>query len=440
MNGESIEYLGGYTKSNNNILVQCNYCGKIYTRKANSTINSNHGCKYCGGAKSLNLLPTDTICKRVNNITNGTVEFIGKYKGLTEIGDFHCKLCGEYWSEPVINLLSRGTHNCIVKERVKEPKEGTKRREEKYIKRIERINEGRITYIGGFTTIKHSIVTYKCNLCGKIQTISAYRLLHNNLHCRFCKNGRMSKQLSHPLDRMLKELDAVHHGNITYVSGYKNKITECKFRCSICGHIWDAKPTMLIAKRYGCPKCKEINSITPLAVMKNNLYDAHLGRITYVSGYSKMDSMATFKCEDCGSIFDATPKGLIHRKQGCRICSQSNGEKYVMSWLEDNIGRESFDIQKRFKGLKGVGGGNLSYDFYIPSLNLCIEYQGEQHYRPVKFYSGQDSKKNFKKQQEHDRRKRQYCIDNDIKLLEIKYTEFGNINNILKENILFTNN
>ncbi len=85
--------------------------------------------------------------------------------------------------------------------------------------------------------------------------------------------------------------------------------------------------------------------------------------------------------------------------------------------------------QKTFERLIGLGGGLLSYDFYLPNYNMLIEYQGEQHEHYVKGFHS--SKKIFEKQQEHDRRKRVYAKNNTINLLEIWYWDFDNIYNIL---------
>ena len=72
----------------------------------------------------------------------------------------------------------------------------------------------------------------------------------------------------------------------------------------------------------------------------------------------------------------------------------------------------------------------LSYDFYIPSANLLIEFNGEQHYYPIDYYGGEEA---FKLQKKHDKMKKQYAKNNNIDLLIISYLEFKNINTILEE-------
>ena len=89
--------------------------------------------------------------------------------------------------------------------------------------------------------------------------------------------------------------------------------------------------------------------------------------------------------------------------------------------------------QKEFDGLLGINDGLLSYDFYLSDYNLLIEYQGEQHEKYCKAFH--KSKKDFEKQIEHDRRKKEYAQIHNIKLLEIWYFDYNNIEKILYKTI-----
>jgi hypothetical protein len=58
--------------------------------------------------------------------------------------------------------------------------------------------------------------------------------------------------------------------------------------------------------------------------------------------------------------------------------------------------------------------GKQHYDIWIPKIKTAIEYQGEQHYKPIEFFGGED---NYKNQLERDRRKLQIGIENGIDLI-----------------------
>lgn len=62
----------------------------------------------------------------------------------------------------------------------------------------------------------------------------------------------------------------------------------------------------------------------------------------------------------------------------------------------------------------------LPFDFYLPDYNLCIEFNGIQHYRAVEYFGGV---KKFKAQQKNDKIKKKYCDDNNISLIIIRYNE-----------------
>ena len=72
----------------------------------------------------------------------------------------------------------------------------------------------------------------------------------------------------------------------------------------------------------------------------------------------------------------------------------------------------------------------LPFDFYIPHKDICIEYDGEQHYKPIEYFGGV---KKFKRLKRNDNIKNKYCKENNIKLIRIKYSQYKNIDKILKK-------
>lgn len=137
------------------------------------------------------------------------------------------------------------------------------------------------------------------------------------------------------------------------------------------------------------------------------------------------DGRVLWKCRcDCGNEKIALGKtlraGLI-KSCGC-LCSL--GEQKVNQLLSHL--HISFETQKSFVDLVSKLGHPLFFDFYLPDYNVLIEYQGEQHYT----YSGRgwNTYEHFLKLQERDELKRQYCKQNNLKLIEIPYTDFQKLN------------
>lgn len=64
--------------------------------------------------------------------------------------------------------------------------------------------------------------------------------------------------------------------------------------------------------------------------------------------------------------------------------------------------------------------GKQSYDIYIPSKKIAIEYQGEQHFKPVDYFGGKDS---YKRQHKLDKEKKIKSKEHGITLLYFTYNK-----------------
>lgn len=104
--------------------------------------------------------------------------------------------------------------------------------------------------------------------------------------------------------------------------------------------------------------------------------------------------------------------------------------------LEQLFINNSIQYKKQVSFPDLIGDNNLlRFDFEIVYNNVfyIIEYQGEQHYHSIKAFGGE---KAFIKQKRYDDKKRNYCKDNNIKLIEIPYWDKEKINlKYLKEKL-----
>ena len=64
--------------------------------------------------------------------------------------------------------------------------------------------------------------------------------------------------------------------------------------------------------------------------------------------------------------------------------------------------------------------GQLSYDVFVCGKNIAFEYQGEQHFKPIEYFGGED---NFEKQKERDRIKWELSKENNVSLIYVNYWE-----------------
>lgn len=92
----------------------------------------------------------------------------------------------------------------------------------------------------------------------------------------------------------------------------------------------------------------------------------------------------------------------------------------LIKFLLNNLNIKTQYLVKNFDNTLNK---NYKIDFYIPDIKLAIEYNGEQHYKPIKFgstMSDEDAKLKFKNQQFRDNKVREICKNNNIELIEIK--------------------
>lgn len=73
---------------------------------------------------------------------------------------------------------------------------------------------------------------------------------------------------------------------------------------------------------------------------------------------------------------------------------------------------------------------NLFFDFFIPEINCCIEYDGIKHFKPIDRFGGIEE---FEKVKIKDKIKDEYCRKNNIHLIRINYLD--NIEEKLKSSI-----
>jgi hypothetical protein len=149
---------------------------------------------------------------------------------------------------------------------------------------------------------------------------------------------------------------------------------------------------------------------------------------------SGSDKKVKWKCKKCNYIWKASISSRAGKgKNGCPKCNSSKGEINICQILDKyNI---NYNKEKTFDGC--VDKRKLKFDFYLLEYNLCIEYQGLQHYpekyKKSKFYSystihNEESLKNLQKR---DQIKRDFCLKENIKLIEIPYWDKNRIEEIL---------
>ena len=198
------------------------------------------------------------------------------------------------------------------------------------------------------------------------------------------------------------------------VEDYINTKTKIKHKCSK-GHLYEQTPSKHLSGQ-GCPICAFKNKGNKQRKTSKAYYNEckKRGLDLPIESYVNNKTRIKHKCPK-GHIYYQAPDMHLNKNQGCPICNESHGERYIMNYLDEhNI---KYIPQKKFHDLKDKT--YLSYDFYLPNYNMLIEYQGQQHYSSVNYFGGEEK---FNTQQLHDKLKREYAKNNGYKLLELHYS------------------
>lgn len=260
----------------------------------------------------------------------------------------------------------------------------------------------------------------KCNKCGKIYEINQATHFLDKAKKKICFNcfpREDTVEVGHKVKYLFDNNDKIQLLN-KYI-----KITDnLEIKCLKCGQIFKRMPRVFL-KSQKCPYCETFSTFKTEEVFKQQLKEQLHDEYELIGEYKGTNATTLFRHVDCGFIFKNTPHNILQRTP-CPRCKKFNskGEIRIRKYLDNkNI---KYEQQKRYSQLSNL----LSFDFFIIEKKILIEFQGEQHFHPIKHFGGE---KKYLKQVENDNIKRNFCKENNLILLEIKYTDYENIESIL---------
>ena len=279
---------------------------------------------------------------------------------------------------------------------------------EKFILRAKEIHKNKYDY---------SLVEYKgygkkikiiCEKHGEFEQLPEKHISRK----QGCPNCSIRKKLTN--NDFINKAMNVHNNKYDYsLCEYINAKSKIKILCKEHG-MFEQIASSHINQKTGCPICSNKHRYTNeefinlAKKLHNNKYC--YSSINYINNYTKINII----CYKHG-IFRQTPSNHLSGK-GCELCNTSKNENLISLFLESKSIK--FFRQHRFNDCKLKR--KLPFDFYLPEHNICIEFQGRQHYEKIDFFGGTEG---FKKQIERDKIKENYCLNNNIKLLKFKYND-----------------
>jgi hypothetical protein len=247
--------------------------------------------------------------------------------------------------------------------------------------------------------------------------------------CRHCGNEQKKLYTSNT-EEFIKKSQKIHGNKYDYSEvNYHNCKLPITIFCPNHGPFHQTPNGHLNGS--GCPECVRDSQtsnteefIQKSVKLHGNKYD--YSKVDYQGALNKV----TINCLIHGD-FDQTPNDHL-RGCGCSSCFESKGEKHIATILNSN--NIQFIRQKSFDECRGKSNP-LRFDFFLPELNVLIEYDGQQHFKPIDYFGGE---KSLKKQQHLDTIKNKFASDNNILLIRVPYTlkNEEQIFNYLMDNVL----
>lgn len=302
------------------------------------------------------------------------------------------------------------------------------REEERLTKFKTLVKDKDITWIGGEFVNAKTHLDFKCNVCGTKFNKVPDLIRTQDYPCPTCsankKHEKVLAKVKPIIDKRMKDSGLSEDFEVyTYPPIVRDPAT---FIHKPCGNKIHTSLQNLIRTTNGtegigtgCEYCSGTHTYT-----ENEIKDYFTReRPTYTFISSRMSSdhhlMVTVRHDTCGNKSEYRFNYFM-RGNGCSLCDISAGEDVIKDTL-DKIGIE-YVYQKAYDDLVGKGNTKLPYDFYLPSLNLIIEYDGTQHYVPLKNFGGEES---FANRRDLDRKKDVYAVNNGITIARIPYTIKG---------------
>ena len=256
---------------------------------------------------------------------------------------------------------------------------------------------------------------------------------HLNGHgCKLCGIKTLSEKQKMTLKEFIEEANKVHgkgrydyseviyEGNKIYVWIICHEHDEpYRFPQKPCDHL----------QRKGCPICGrnvalEKHRLTLQEFIERAYKKYGIGRYDYSKvKYTTMNTLVCIICPNHDEPYEfwKTPHNHLNGV-GCPLCNESIGNNKIRMFLINN--NIDFETEETFDDCEYIK--QLRFDFYIQQYNLCIEFDGEQHFEKVNWtgkMTDEEMEENLKLNQFRDQIKNDYCKKNGINLLRIRYDE-----------------
>ena len=238
--------------------------------------------------------------------------------------------------------------------------------------------------------------------------------------CPKCKGEKNAERCKLTTEKFVEKSKEKHGDKYDYSKvNYINQCTPVTIICPIHGEFKQSPNNHM--RGEGCYKCgimktKQSRSLSVQEMVEKarEIHGDYYDYSLITKSYRHVDKVPIV-CPIHGLFYQTLNNHLSN--EGCPSCRRSKGEVQIKNILDNN----NIEYIEQYKIPCTLEDKNYCYiDFFLPSYNTYIEYNGIQHYEPVDRFGGQQI---FEKQIERDKYVRSYCNEQNIKLIEISYKD-----------------
>lgn len=387
-----------YINSKTNVIILCKTHG-VFEQSPNRHLSGN-GCIQCGYVRDT----TESYINKAKKIHNDKYDYsLVEYINCRERVKIICPIHGIFYQIANYHLSGCGCKKCIKRHKTLNY----------FTDKARKIHGDAYDYTLTEYINSNLKVKITCKQHGVFEQTPKSHISGSG--CPECSIVKDTKET------FINKANIIHGCKYDYsLVEYVNCKTKIKILCKQHG-VFEQIPYYHLSKN-GCKMCSKsykkttIYFINKANIIHDNKYDYSLVE------YDGMDNKVKIICLEHG-VFEQRASDHLNNS-GCPICKSSKGELKIKKILEFN--NIKYQQQQKFDGCKYKH--ILSFDFYLPKDNICIEFDGRQHFEIVEKWGGIEY---LKEQIIKDDIKNSYCKDNNIILIRIKYNE--NIEHKLKE-------
>jgi hypothetical protein len=395
-----------YENAATKVAIGCPHHG-IFHQIARNHIYGKRGCLECSGHKPHTTEGFIVSAREIHGdkYDYTQVDYLNNHTSVrivcTQHGPFY-----QSWQSHISRAA--GCPGCLLKYSTTEA----------FVRDAQHVHGARYSYTDVVYVDTNTPVLVRCLQHGPFP-VTPTNHIRNSSGCPECSGRRMNTEMFRT--KLYQRFPDFPHSleKFDYVRAAK----KATFVCRDHGD-YQATPNMVLCGKGGCPKCVGQHKTTEEFLAELSLKQPQLCSLYDYTETSYQDTAHKIivACSKHGQ-FKLLPSNHL-RGQGCPKCNVSTGQLKVRLLLE-SFGI-NFEEEVTFPDLRGPQGKLYRFDFYLPDHVTVIEYDGLQHFQPVKWSSSWtdvQAQRELETIQLRDKIKTQYCLDHNIRLIRIAHDQ-----------------